>query len=181
MTTLRNAATEEDKAARTAGRRQALVVFHLGQQAYAVPIDDVREIVPMARLSRPVGAPPLLAGLLAIGGQAIPAIHLSRLLEVPDSRPGLYTPLLILRAADHLLALVVERVSRIATVAEEAILPVRDNHSFNDCTIGIVNLDGQNVLLLSADRILLEQERECLFELESRKRERLNQLSESTS
>jgi len=154
------------------------VVFHLGGQAYALPLREVQEILPLALLSRTPGLPSLLAGFLNLGGTAVPVLRLDQLFELPELTPGRYTPLVLLRAPDSPLALLVEKVSRIVSVAEEAILSVPENQSFNDCVEGIATLDGHLLLLLSAERILSEKEQQCLAEFQDREQARLRALEE---
>jgi purine-binding chemotaxis protein CheW len=155
---------------------RAVVVFHIAGQAYGLPLADLREVVPMAELSRPPGLPLLLAGLLNLGGTAVPVLRLDRLFGLPEITPGLYTPLLLLRGGDPPLALLVERVSRIASLPPEAVLPVPAHQAFNDCAEGVTTLDGHVVVLLSAERLLLEKEQQCLAELQDQEEARLREL-----
>lgn len=155
------------------GGLRPLLVFSVSGQAYALPLGTVQEIVPMAALSRPPGMPALLAGFLNLGGQAIAVLRLDQMFSLPDLTPGLYTPLVIVRLAEGLLALMVEKVSRIVTVFDSAMVPIREQDSFNDCAEGLINSAEGTVLLLSAERLLLEKERQCLANLEAQEQERL--------
>jgi purine-binding chemotaxis protein CheW len=157
---------------------QTLLVFHLAGQAYALPLGEVREIVPLAALSQSPGLPSVLAGFLNLGGTAVPVVRLDRLFRLPDQATGLYTPLLILRQADPPLALLVEKVSEILTLSNGAVLPLRDGHSFNDCAEGVVTAGERVILLLSAERLLLEKEQQCLAEFQDREQARLRELEE---
>jgi purine-binding chemotaxis protein CheW len=132
--------------------------------------------VPLAELSRPPGLPQLLAGFLNRAGVAVAVLRLDRLFGLSEIIPGLHTPLLILRSADPPLALLVERVSRIARLPDDAVLPVPAGESFNDCAEGVATLNGQLVVLLSAERLLLEKESQCLAELQDAEQARLLQL-----
>lgn len=152
---------------------QSLLVFHLGPQDYALPLSDVQEVVPMAWLSRPPGLPSILEGFLRIGGEAVPVLRLDRLFHLPVIRAGRYTPLIVLRDADHRLALLVERVSRVVTVAADEWTPLRGNQSFNDCADGLVARDGHVLVLLSAERLLTEKEQQILAEFHDQENFRL--------
>ena len=156
--------------------RRALVIFHLGGQAYGLPLEEVLEIVPLALLSRPPGLPAMMAGFLGLEGQAVPVLRLDRLFGLPELTPGLYTPLLILRSPGHPLALLVEKVSRITAVAADAVVPVPPGESFNDCAEGVVTLDSHVVLLLSPERLLLDKEQQCLAEFQDLEQARLRAL-----
>ena len=168
------------KATATVHKQHALVVFHLGEQAYGIPLHEVQEIVPLAALSRPPGLPSVLAGFLNLAGTAVPVLRLDRLFELPALTPGRYTPLLLLRNPDYRLALMVDKVSRIVSVAAEAVMPVREKQSFNDCVEGVVTLDDHVILLLSAERILLEKEHQLLAEFQDREQARLRVMEETS-
>jgi purine-binding chemotaxis protein CheW len=152
---------------------RSLLLFHLGDRGYALPLGAVQEIVPLALLSQPPRLPPLLAGFLNLGGQAVPVLRLDRLFGLPELSPGLYTPLLILRDPCGLIALLVGKASRVVTLAGEAVVPVRENGSFNDCVEGVVVVGGHSFLVLHPERLLLEKERQCLAELEAAELDRL--------
>ena len=159
------------------GRR--LVVFHLAEQAYALDLAEVQEVVLMAALSRPPGLPAVLEGLLNLAGAVVPVVRLDRLFRVPGQAPGMFTPLIILRATDHHVALMVDRVSGIVSVADDAVVRVRENQAFNDCAEGVVTVRDRVVLLLAAGRILLEKEAQSFAEFESVERERLGALEQA--
>jgi purine-binding chemotaxis protein CheW len=148
--------------------QRALLVFHLAGQLAAVPLENVERIAPMADLARPPGMPAPLEGILNLGGRAAPVIRLDRLLHLPVRIPGLYAMLIILKGvSDGCIALLVDRVSEILSVSESALLPVRDEDSFNACAEATVSMRGEIIHLLSPVRILLEKERETLSEFQA--------------
>jgi purine-binding chemotaxis protein CheW len=159
-------------------RQRSLLLFHLGGQAYGLPLREVEEILPLATLSCPPNLPSILAGFLNLGGTAVPVLRLDRLFELPAVSPARYTPLVLLRNADYRLALLVDEVSRILTVAENALVPIGAQQSFNDCVEAVATVDDHVVLLLSAQRILLEKEQQCLAEFQDREQARLRALED---
>ncbi len=120
--------------------------------------------------------PPLLAGMLEVGGESIPVVELSWLFGGTAAVRAMYSPIVILHASGHPLALLVDRVHRIVFTPPAEILPVRDHHSFNACATGIIGAGSETVLLIATERILLEQERTCLQDLELRMHQRLESL-----
>ena len=157
-----------------AGRR--LLVFHLGGQAYALDLAEVREVVFMAALSRPPGLPAVLEGFLNLAGSVVPVVRLDRLFRLPERPPGMFTTLLLLRGSDRHVALMVDRVSAIVAVPDDDVVPVRENQAFNDCAEGVARVRDRAVLVLAAGRILLEKEAQAFAEFESIERERLGAL-----
>jgi purine-binding chemotaxis protein CheW len=150
-----------------------LVVFHASGLDCAFPLQTVKEIVPMAMLSTPPGLAPCLAGFLNLRGTAIPILRLDRLFDFPEQRAGLYTPLIILRTGDSPAGVLVASVRRIVSAAPAAFLPLPENHIFRDCAIASIDVSGDIIYLLSPERILLENERSLLAELQAMEQERL--------
>jgi purine-binding chemotaxis protein CheW len=132
----------------------------------------------MAELARSPALPAALAGFLNLGGTAVAVLRLDRLFGLPDSAPGLYTPLILLRDADPPVALAVERVNRIARLGPGAVRPVRPDDSFNGAVVGTATLDDQLLLVLSAERLLLDKEQQILAEYQDREQQRVAALEE---
>jgi len=160
---------------------QDLLVFHSSKQDCAFPLDVIQEIVPMTQLSSPPGMPSLLAGFLDLGGFAVAIIRLDKLFNLPEQRPGLHTPLIILRGQrGGRTGVLVGGVRRIVKVARPAFMSVPPGNLFCDCATAVIDLDGTPVHILSPDRILLEKESQILAEFQSIEQERLEDLREAT-
>ncbi len=140
-----------------------LLVFCVGGRLAALPLENVEKIAPMAQLARPPGLPSPLEGILDLGGTAVPVLRLDRLLGLPVHEPGLYSMLIVLKG---LVALLVERASEVRSVSSGELLPVDAKDSFNACAEASFLLRGETVSLLSAQRILLEKERQALSEFQ---------------
>lgn len=95
---------------------QSLLIFQTSGMGCAFPLEAVREIVPMATLATPPGLPSGLAGFLDLRGVAIPIARLDRLFDLPEQRPGLNTPMIILRGAAVPIGVLVNYVRCIARV-----------------------------------------------------------------
>ena len=63
-------------------------VFELAGQSFGLPLESVREIVPMAALSRPPSMPSILEGFLNLRGTALPVLRIAALLGLPQDRAG---------------------------------------------------------------------------------------------
>ena len=160
-----------------AAARRDVLVFRVGGQRYAIPLRDIAEIVPMARLASSPSLPAVVDGFLNLAGRAVAVVRLARLLGAPEQPPGLYTPLLILRHAEPPLALLVERVERVVRLADGGVLPVGTDDSFNGAVTGVATLDAQPVFLLAPDLLLLAKEQQCLAEFQDREQSRLRALA----
>jgi len=155
-----------------------VLIFRLSDRPCAVATERVLEIVPMASLARPPGLPALLEGFLNLRGTAVPVLRLHRLFDLPGAPMALYTPLLIVRDGPRPLGLLVDEVKQVIEVSPDALLPIKEGHIFNDCAEAEVVLgDGHPPAhLLSCERLVLEQERQCIAELQAAAQRRLEEL-----
>jgi purine-binding chemotaxis protein CheW len=156
-----------------------LLIFSLRGHGFALPAEGVQEIVPMSLLSQPPGLPSILEGFLNLRGAAVSVLRLDRLFGLPEQTPGLYTPLVVLRDPDVRLALMVEEVSEVLSLSEEALLPVQEADVFNGCVEAEAALNGRVVHLLSPGRLLLEGERRRIAEFQAVAQRRLREVEAS--
>jgi purine-binding chemotaxis protein CheW len=140
-----------------------LLVFHLADRAAAFPVESAQQVTSMVQLARPPGLPSVLEGILNLAGTAVPVLRLNRLLQLPEQDPGLYSMLIVLKGVSSgLTAVLVDRVTEILSVSEDAVLPVGEENSFHACATGAVSVRGQLIHVLSPHRMLLEKEQQIL-------------------
>ena len=156
--------------------QRVLLVFRVGGQTAALPLEDVQTITLMAQVARPPGLPTHLEGLLNLAGKAVPVLRLDRLFQLPVQDPALYSVLIILKnAAEGAIALLADRVSDILQVPQSALLPAGKDNSFNACAEAVVSAGGQAIPLLSPGQILLEKERQRLADFQATAQRRLEE------
>lgn len=152
------------------------VVFRLGKTESALPISDVREILALPALAKPPGLPPLMMGFLNLEGAAIPVIRLDHLFGLSEPVPDPYSPLIILKTGNPPLALLVDGIVEVVTVASGAVLLVQEAHTFNDCAVGEIAVAGKAISILSVDRLLLAKERQSVVEFQAMEQKRLQEI-----
>ncbi len=158
------------------GSACSLVVFQLGAHHAAFPLEDIERVAPMAELAVPPGMPSMLAGILNLAGAAVPVLRLDRLLQLPETRLSLYSVLIVLKhASEGRVAILADRIDRIVTVPESALLPVDARNCFNACAGATVALADTNVSILVPSKILLEKERKVLVEFQRVAQQRLRE------
>jgi purine-binding chemotaxis protein CheW len=152
-----------------------IVVFHMAEQAFGLPVHLVREVVPMAWLDRPPGLSSLVEGVLNLGGQAVPVLRLDRLLGLEARGHGLESSILIMKASagESPLGLLVEHLDGVRQIGDFSPMGLPAGQSFNGCLAEIMTCDGQPVSMLDWGCILLEQEKERLAQFQARAQERL--------
>lgn len=153
-----------------------VVVFDLGGEACALPSDFVQEIVLLPALSKPPGLPVFVAGLMNLGGAAIPVLRLHGLLGMEPVEPNLYTPVVVLRGLGTQMALMVDRVAEVLDLAKASMVPVDSMESFNGCLVADLAFQGRIIHLLDPARLLLEKEKAAVGEFRREEQIRLDRL-----
>ncbi|MCX7604817.1 MAG: chemotaxis protein CheW [Bryobacteraceae bacterium] len=116
------AAQSDSASGKAVDQRRRLLVFRVGGAHYGLPIEHVREVERVARLTPVPGAPRFVRGLVNLRGEILPLLDMRLLLgagggELPAS------PRLIVAQADRQeppLALMVEELNGLAPVEEES-------------------------------------------------------------
>jgi purine-binding chemotaxis protein CheW len=154
-------------------------LFELAGERFGVPLESVREVVPMAALAHPPSMPAILEGFLNLRGTALPVLRVARVLGLPQDPLDLRTPLLVMRGDP--LALLVNRVEGIAGFRDTSLLALRASESFNGCVEGRLTTAGATVHLLSPSRLLLEKERQVLSAFREAEAARLDEIDREAS
>ncbi|BAE50766.1 chemotaxis protein CheW [Paramagnetospirillum magneticum] len=163
----------------SSGDISGVVVFRLAGGDFGLPVETVREVVPVAWLDHPPHLSAMVEGVLNLGGQAVPVLRLARLLGIEGGQYGLDASILVMRPRqdEGMLGLLVEHVDGVRDMGEFSIMGLAARQSFNDCLVDVLGRDGRVVNLLAWDRILLEQERSRLAEFQVRSQARLDELT----
>lgn len=156
---------------------QRVAILGIAEKSCAIRLGAIREIVHMARLHCPPGMPGILAGFLNLSGTAVPVVRLDRLFNLREIQVSIFTQLVIVETLGGPLALMAERVTDIVALNASNQLPLTAPDTFNGCVESLFEFGNKTIQLLSIDRILLEKERQCLSDFQTREQERLRQLS----
>jgi purine-binding chemotaxis protein CheW len=130
-----------------------LVGFTVGDVTYAVPIDAVREIVnplPVVDLPR---SPPSVRGVADYRNEVVPVVDLRARFGLASAPATRRTKWLVVRAAGHLVALVVDAVTEVFR-GEEALRPTPPTGTREGRYIfGVTTRRGKLVFVLDLERL----------------------------
>ena len=157
--------------------RRTLLAFTAAGRRLALPLEDLQRVVPLPLLQAPIGSPPFVEGFFDFGGTPVAAVRVDRLLSLGEERLGVYSPLLLLKDADPALALHVTSVTSILKTTATDIQPIGPDETFNACVIGRLSNRGETVYVLSAENILLAEERSRIASLRAMKKRRIEALA----
>lgn len=151
-----------------------VALFDVGGRRCALPTAAISEVLLMPELAHPPGMPAFLAGVMNLGGTAVPVIRLDRLFGLPEVEPGLYTPIMLLRGVTPTVGLLVDRMFGVSTVeVENAEDAPETEGAFAECVAGLIGEGEEATYLLDVGRVLAVEERGRLAAFQVRAQERL--------
>lgn len=160
-------------------RTQNLLVFHSSGLNCAFPLEAVREVVPMAKLSCPPGLPSGLAGFLDLRGTAIPIVRLDRLFDLAEQQPGLHTPMIVLRGVRGPIGILADSVRGIVPMSSAPLLDIGEDRTFQGCATAAMQLDGDLIHVLAPAALLNASEDRLLADYCALSQARLLHMQES--
>ena len=94
------------------------LVVRLGERAFAMDLDTVREIRAVTRIDRLPDAPAHVRGWIDIRGESVTVVDLARLLAVGEWRQRAESSLVVLRHGEQRAGLLVDRAVEITEVPD---------------------------------------------------------------
>jgi purine-binding chemotaxis protein CheW len=140
-----------------------LIAFRIGEQEFCVDIMSVREIrgwTPATPLPR---APGYMKGVINLRGAVLPIIDLGARFGLATSQPTARHVIMVAHVGGRMVGLLVDAVSDIIQLTDEAVQPTPDIASEQVKTFvkGLFALDGRMISLIELDRIVPEAEAEA--------------------
>ena len=99
--------------------RHTLVVFGLDDREFALPIEDIAEIVPIVLITPVPEVPPWVEGVINLRGRVIPIVDLRKRLGMEPRRHELNTPILIAEQGTRKLGLIADTVRDVVSLGDD--------------------------------------------------------------
>lgn len=131
-----------------------IVAFFLGGQRYGLPIGVVQEIQQIVAFSEVPSGGSVVAGMVNLRGNVIPAVDGRRLIGLPVEEYALETPMIIIRIGDHLVALIVDEVQDVMDLPEGCTQAAPAMHALASKMIGVARMSDGLIYLLDMDLLL---------------------------
>jgi purine-binding chemotaxis protein CheW len=145
---------EPDTDSGIGGIEGKMVAFFLGGQRYALLIDSVQEIQQIVEFSEVPSQGGSVVGMVNLRGTVIPALDMRLLVGLPKEEYGLETPMIIARAGDQLVALIVDEVEDVLEMPGECLQDPPRMHTLAGRMIGVCRMDTGLVYLLDVEKIV---------------------------
>lgn len=136
----------------------SLVTFTLGEQVFALQIDSVVQVIPMLKLTLLPQAKDVIEGVINIHGQIVPMLSARRIFGWPTLPPQLNTPILIIRANQQVMGLIVDEMNDVVPFAADKIATadqVMPQGKKSPAVLkGVAYIGSKSVILIDTDHLL---------------------------
>ncbi|CAK0740321.1 Chemotaxis protein CheW [Gammaproteobacteria bacterium] len=133
---------------------RSLVVFLLDEQRYALALDRVQRAIRVVAITPLPKAPPLLLGLIDLGGVAIPVMNARAVLNHPPRAVRLSDHLLIAKAGQQQVALLVDETLGVIDGVREDLVPADTILAKLDLIAGTAKHPEGLILIINLDRLV---------------------------
>ncbi|MFH0789285.1 MAG: chemotaxis protein CheW [Pseudomonadota bacterium] len=130
------------------------VVFRLGKQGYALPLEQVELALRMVSVAQVPDAPPGVIGVIDLHGQVISVMDLRQRFNQPDRKPHPDDRLLVVTIQEQTLALLVDKVSQVLEVTKEQIEFPPEPLPQGGKIMGMIRQEEGLIMILDTNRLL---------------------------
>lgn len=131
----------------------------LGNEAFAICIDAVREILDYTEITRIPQAPPFMRGVVNVRGAAVPVVDLAHKLGLGEVQRTINTRIVIMEVVRDVVVTVMgalaDSVRDVLELDDSAIAPPPrlGTQGEDDCLLGVGSHEGRFILVLDVDRV----------------------------
>jgi purine-binding chemotaxis protein CheW len=135
--------------------KRRLLVFQVGDSAFAADMNTVREIVPAQTVTRLPGSPSTVSGLINLRGTIVTVLDAGICLgKLPWRRKG--GLILLAGYGERVIGIGIDDVRDIHDATEEQFSELPAGASSNVALCGVVEIEGERVLLLDVKTMVQE-------------------------
>jgi purine-binding chemotaxis protein CheW len=136
--------------------KQQMIIFKVGDEAFAVDILLVKEVVMMREITPVPETAGFVEGVMNLRGQLVPVVDLRKRLRARRLANSHEQRILIARLDSQMIGLIVDGTSEVVRVGQEQIEPAPDmmREVGADYVAGIINLEARFVTLMDLQAAL---------------------------
>ena len=131
-----------------------VVVFRLGDQRYAFPLECVREVQQIVAFAEVPSGDSGIVGMVNLRGTVIPAIDVRRLVGMEVHEYVLETPMIIAQTHGEKMALIVDEVEDVFELSHESLQGAPARHKLSAMMLGVAPLGEGLVYVLDVGKLL---------------------------
>lgn len=149
-------------------REMQVVAFKVGREDFGVDVKKVEGVISMVDITRMPRAPQFVEGIINLRGQIVAVVDLANRLGIESTERGAATRIVVVEAQEVKVGLVVES-PEVLNISQEDIeaSPMLATSDVNASFImGVVKLGDRLLILLDVDRVLSDEERTDIGEID---------------
>ncbi len=133
--------------------RSELLAFRLADESYAIPVEQVREIVRMRPLTPVPRVPKEVIGVVSLRGEIVEVVDLRIRLGLASHRPVRRTRIIVLHGdAGKVTGLLVDEVTKVLRVSEAELKPATSSET--DVVYALHRRGDEFISLMDVHRVL---------------------------
>ena len=140
------------------GEEHQLVVFYLGDEAFGVDIEQVREIIKMTDITQMPNAPEFVEGIINLRGQITTIMDLRKRLGIKVSEADVHTRIIVHEASGSTLGMIVDSVTEVIKLNGKDIDPPSEASTNAKYIKGVGKLGDRLLILLDINKVLSQEE-----------------------
>ena len=136
--------------------RSQYCTFFISDLYFGIDVRRVQEVMRAQEVTPVPQAPPVIAGLINLRGQIVPAVDMRRRLGLPDRDTEVQPMNMVVRTEEGAASLLVDEIGDVLDVDPLAFEPVPDNVAAEQRELiqGVCKLRDRLLLVLDAERAL---------------------------
>ena len=139
-----------------------LLAFGMAQQRYALPLAAVERVVRAVEITPLPKAPPMVLGIVNIGGHIVPVFNVRSRFRLPERDMDLRDQLILGQTEHRMVALVVDEVSAVMERAESEVIKAQEILPGLEYVQGVARLEDGMILIHDPDKFLSSEEEAIL-------------------
>lgn len=141
---------------------QRLVTFTLDEQCFALQLDSVERVVPIAEITPLPAAPDVILGVINFRGAIVPVVDIRRRFGLATRQLRLSDRMLIARTSRRAVALVADAVLGVVSKLQAAISTVDGISRDRKYVAGVVQLESGLTLIHDLETLISQDEERVL-------------------
>lgn len=145
-----------------------VLVFTLGNQEYGLDILKVQEIRGYEPVTRMLGAPDYIKGVLNLRGAIVPIVDMRLRMKLERASFDKHTVVIVLNLGKRVVGMVVDSVSDVMTLAADQIRPAPKfggPGASTEYLTGLASVDDRMVVLVDIEKLMAADDLEMVERL----------------
>jgi purine-binding chemotaxis protein CheW len=136
-----------------------VLVFTLGSEEYGLDILKVQEIRGYESVTRVVGAPDYVKGVINLRGIIVPIVDMRVRMRLENATFDQHTVVIVLNLHQRVIGMVVDSVSDVMTLSPERIQPApKFGGALTSYLTGLASADNRMMILVDIEKLMAADE-----------------------